>query len=128
MTEGSELTCVSCGREAGYNRAVVDTLTDELVGGLCLRCERHSYGMELNGAANPDGPECTFCAHDGFFAVPKWRIRRPSGSARRDALTVGYAVEGTTARLCDGHFHSLAKATDPATADAPGEREPYDRL
>lgn len=128
MMEGGELMCVSCGHEAGYNRAVVDTLADELVGGLCLRCEQHSFGAELNGTVSPDDPECTFCAHDGFFAVPKWRIRSRYGSSQRGTLTVGYAVDGATARLCDGHFHDLAKAVDPTTADAPGEREPYDRL
>jgi hypothetical protein len=127
MTEGSELMCIVCGRDAGYNRAVVDTLSDELVGGLCLGCERTSYGTDLNGTATHD-PNCTLCAHDGFFALPKWRIERPSAPAQRTSLTVGYAVGSGTARLCDGHFHELERAVGPATADAPDGREPYDRL
>ena len=116
MTKGSELTCVACGRDAGYNRAVVDTLADELVGGLCLGCERERYGANLNGSTTGN-PDCTFCEHDGFFALPKWQIENQAAGSRRDGLTVGYAVDGATARLCDGHVHELARAAGPSTAE-----------
>lgn len=125
MTKGSELVCVACGRDAGYNRAVVDTLADELVGGLCLGCERSSYGCDLDGTTHD--PNCTLCAHDGFFALPKWRIEDRAAPSQPDSLTVGYAVDGGTSRLCDGHFHDLASALGPATVETPDGRQSYDR-
>ena len=128
MTRSSEQMCVACGHDAGYNRAVVDTVADELVGGLCLHCERDSYGTGLGSDAPTDVSTCAFCAHDGFYAHPKWRVADRARSATRGSLTVGYAVEGETLRICDGHFHELARAKEPALADPDAEREPYEQL
>ena len=127
MTKGSKQNCVACGGDAGYNRAVVDTLTDEFVGGLCLGCERTSCRGDLDGPVACDS-NCSFCAHDGFFALPKWKLERGTRASRQTGVTVGYAVEDQTARLCDGHFHELARARTPETADATDGREPYERL
>lgn len=127
MTKGSNLRCVSCGRDAGYNRAVVDTLADELVGGLCLACERSSYGTDLDGTATR-GSNCTFCAHDGFFAFPKWKLEQIVAGSRRGNLTVGYAVESQTARLCDSHFEAVARTHTPDVVDTADSHERRERL
>lgn len=130
MTKGSKLRCVACGGDAGYNRAVVDTLADKLVGGMCLRCERTGIEGTLDRSITCD-QNCSFCAHDGFFALPKWTLERGTRASHQTGLTVGYAVEDGTARLCDGHFHELARARTPETADAADAadgREPFERL
>lgn len=128
MTERRELTCVSCGHDAGFNRAVVDTIADELVGGLCLHCERVEYGLRLDEETVPGATTCTFCSHDGFVALPKWQLRPRDHPSTGDGVTVGYAVGANTSRLCDGHFQTIADALEPALVDPTDEREPYEQL
>lgn len=124
MTGDGRLVCVSCGHDAGYNRAVVDTVTDELVGGLCLHCERTSFDSRLDSVRSR--PDCAICERDGFFALPKWQVRRAT-SRNPGSVTVGYAVDERTARICDGHFDALA-TTAGSDVKAGDRHEPYEHL
>lgn len=124
VTGRDESMCVSCGHDAGYNRAVVDTVTDELVGGLCLHCERTSFGTDLDTVVSR--PWCTLCERDGFYALPKWQVRR-ARSRQDGTVTVGYAIEKSTVRICDGHFDALSKPISSSPGSI-GEREPHERL
>lgn len=105
------MDCISCRRDAGYNRAVVDTLSGVELGGYCLRCERREFDHGLSGHR---GTNCTFCDRDGFYALPVWtpRVVEEDGVTRN---TVNYEVSERTVRVCDEHFHALRDATEPAT-------------
>lgn len=114
--------CVACGGAAGYNRAVVDTVADELVGGLCLECERSAIDAPI--FASERGVTCATCSRDGFFALPKWRIY-PTRKTETGQLSVGYAVQDDTVRLCDRHFQQVATAFDPDQEPPAIGRERY---
>ena len=103
--DGSATNCVACGLRAGYNRAVVDTVGDGRVGGLCVRCEEAEFGRSL-ARCDWGGEGCAFCERDGFYALPAWR---PYSEDRggKTVCKVGYRVDAATVRFCDEHFDRL---------------------
>ncbi|WP_336037392.1 hypothetical protein [Halobacterium yunchengense] len=119
------MECVVCGRQSGYNRAVVDTTADRELGGLCVRCELRKLG-ELADQLGSDDQSCAYCTRDGLWALPKYL---PS-TYREDGRTVSYVdyeVGADTLRVCDEHLSALGVADLPVTDDRPiaatGDRE-----
>lgn len=111
------MQCISCQLDAGYNRAVVDTLSGVELGGYCLRCERREFGHSLAGT---QGTACTFCDRDGFYALPVWTARAvDEGHVTRSQ--VAYDVTETTVRVCDEHLHALREDDTPPVEHARGE-------
>lgn len=108
------MDCVTCGTDAGYNRAVIDTVADRQVGGFCLSCERREFGASLQRGDWPDAC-CALCRRDGYYALPTWTPRAADADADVPCA-VAYDVTAETIRLCDEHFHDLSTA-DVADAD-----------
>ncbi|MFB6070591.1 MAG: hypothetical protein ABEJ76_06150 [Halanaeroarchaeum sp.] len=109
------MNCIVCGREAGYHRAVVDTLEDDLVGAICRECEHEEFGRSLERGFFDRREGCVLCERDGHVAIPVWRPtarRTPDGDVINE---VAYQVDDATVRLCDEHVTMLA-------GEYPGER------
>lgn len=117
------MTCLCCGLDAGYNRAVVDRFTGERVGGLCLGCEEREFGETLRRTEHgEDG--CALCSRDGSYALPAWRpyaAEAPDGTL---VSRVDYRVDAATVHLCDRHLELVGddeQASVAATVSAPAE-------
>lgn len=114
-------SCIVCGRDAGYHRAVVDVVEERVVGGLCRECEREEFGRVLERGRF--GEDCVFCDRDGHVALPVWR---PDPREREDGTvlnTVTYRIDGGTVHLCDEHVTAIAgefPTVRAATATAGG--------
>ncbi|MFB6124388.1 MAG: hypothetical protein ABEJ59_00320 [Halanaeroarchaeum sp.] len=109
------MECIACGRHAGYHRAVVDTLDDELVGAFCRECEREEFGRSLERGFFEHREGCALCERDGHVAIPVWTpVARhtPEGDVISE---VTYRVDAATVRLCDEHLATIA-------GEYPGER------
>lgn len=107
------MNCLRCGREAGYNRVVIDLLAGTELGRLCMNCEKDQFGecLEYFGSAGAD--DCAFCERDGHFALARWL---PSVEDRGDRLVCTAEVErtDTAVKVCDEHFHEIADVEAPA--------------
>ena len=101
-----ERACIACGNEAGYNRAVVDVLSDRQVGALCVNCEREEFGKSLERGQWAAVEDCAFCDRDAFYALPKWL---PELHREGDAVVsrVDYEVTESTLAVCDEHLHEI---------------------
>lgn len=118
------MNCVTCGLAAGYNRAVVDLVGGEVVGGLCVGCEKAEFGESLARGhwAATDG--CVFCPRDGQFALPLWEPRAER-KGRNVYGSVEYELTDATAALCDEHLHLVGdRRPDPPASRpvGPGDR------
>lgn len=118
------MDCITCGLEAGYNRAVVDTLEEAEIGGFCLRCEKAEFGNSLErGYWTRDG-RCALCDRDGFYALPKWEA---GAEAEEDCVvcTVDYDLTDDTVRLCDEHYYAILNyEPESLDSDVPSNRRP----
>lgn len=103
-----DTSCVRCDRPAGFNRVVVDTVTDEEIGGLCRNCEGVTFGKVLAAAAD-DGDECLLCSRDGHNAIAPWQSAPRTGANDTIVVGVEYQVQPHTPRLCDEHLTELCR-------------------
>ncbi len=95
--------CVVCGSPAGYNRAVVDTVFDDEIGGLCLQCEQRVFDPSLVPDREASPGACWVCRRDGFYAFPQWKpYSQQDGS--EVLCNVDFKIDQETLRLCDEHF------------------------
>lgn len=117
-------TCLCCGEDAGYNRAVVDEYDGDRVGGLCLRCEKRAFGETLRRMERTDEC-CALCPRDGSFALPEWVPRAEAGADGVIVSRVDYRVDAATVRLCDRHLQVVAE--DGAATVAEGVAAPRSR-
>ena len=101
-----ERECIACGNTAGYNRAVVDVLSDAQVGALCVNCEREEFGKSLERGRWAAVEDCAFCDRDAFYALPKWlpELHDEGGAA---VSRVDYEVTECTFCVCDEHLHEI---------------------
>jgi hypothetical protein len=109
------MNCTVCRLPSAYNRAVVDTVTDETLGCLCTSCIEDFFGRSLATAEATDGT-CLLCKRDGFYALPKWRCETESNGHRVDIVALNAAVARATPRLCDRHYTALRNSTGCETA------------
>lgn len=110
------MDCVRCGREAGYNRVVVDTVSDSELGGFCRNCEFDEFGKALDRFAGA-GRQCAMCERDGHVAFATWTpVLRDGGE--RLVSAVEYDVTDRSPFLCDEHFHLISEGD--ATDGQPG--------
>lgn len=115
------MDCISCEREAGYNRAVVDVFNGIEIGGLCVGCEREEFGKTLARRRADEEGNCLLCNRDGQYALALWRpTQRESGGDIH--CSVEYDVTDRTLLLCDEHLHEIrtddrvpARAKPPVT-------------
>lgn len=119
------MPCAICDRPSAYTRAVVDTVTDEILGSVC-RCCRDEYFGRLLEQYEGSGSNCLLCDRDGFYAMPKWQctsVWDEDGVVVTDQTAT---VESGTPRLCERHFFSFrSEAADEAastTTDRPVPR------
>lgn len=100
------MECITCGLEAGYNRAVIDRFSGIELGRFCLRCERTEFGYSLERAHWMTADGCAFCERDGHYALPKWE---PYVTEREAGIhcAVDYELTETTLTLCDEHLHEI---------------------
>lgn len=116
------MDCIVCGQDAGYHRAVVDTLEDIRVGGLCRECEGAEFGRSLERGRFRETDGCILCARDGLYALP---VGQPTATRNDDGSVVGdvvYDISAETVRLCDEHFHELSEV-EPEPSDGRVRRE-----
>ncbi|WP_254546640.1 hypothetical protein [Halomarina pelagica] len=109
--------CIACGRDAGFNRAVLDVVTDEVVGGFCVRCERRDFGRSLARGDWGRVEGCALCDRDGFYALPLWL---PYTEDRGGDTVCRVAMEGreSTPRLCDGHVATIEGSRERSRPEA----------
>lgn len=105
-TEVTIMNCIRCGRDAGYNRAVIDTVSGVELGGFCRNCEFDEFGRALD-RFDATERECAMCNRDGHFAFAIWRPTLKEGVGRL-VSEVEYEVGDRTPFLCDEHFHLVA--------------------
>ncbi len=101
------MDCIVCGCDAGYHRAIVDSIDGRQVGGLCRECERLEFGRSLARGLFRETDGCILCPRDGHVALPLGEPvarRTPEEGVISD---VSYAVGAETPRLCDEHLHEL---------------------
>jgi hypothetical protein len=103
--------CTVCRLPSAYNRAVVDTVTEETLGCLCTSCIERFFGRSLS-AADPSGTTCILCDRDGFYALPKWRCQTRSEENRIVIGNLDAPVADVTPRLCDRHYEALRTSID----------------
>ena len=103
------MDCIVCGSPAGYNRAVVDTVIDEEIGGCCLQCEERVFDPSLVSAGTPVPGDCWVCTRDGFYALPQWTSYCQKEGADVNC-TLEYRIEDDTLRLCDEHYDWIARS------------------
>lgn len=100
------MTCLGCGVDAGFNRAVVDGLNGRCVGGLCVGCEERAFGAMLRLTERVGGG-CAFCPRDGSYALPEWTPFAEEGDDGSLAAHVDYEVGDATVHLCDRHLRLI---------------------
>lgn len=112
------MKCVTCGLDAGYNRAVVDTIQGRELGGFCLRCEEAEFGRSLDRGDWLSIDGCLLCDRDGFYAIPEWK---PFCEERngKTVCKVDYDVDDATLCLCDEHFDEINNLPPAPEADVP---------
>lgn len=100
------MNCIRCDRRAGYNRAVVDTVSGRELGGFCRNCEFEEFGRSLERSSQAERT-CLMCERDGHFGLATW-----TSTLKRDdwrlVSEVDYEVTDRTAFLCDEHFYAVA--------------------
>lgn len=108
------MECISCGLPAGYNRLVIDLVTEERYGGFCRNCEFEVFGHTLSKFVSSDGT-CVLCNRDGLYAIPAWE---PYETTINHQTTCGveYTVRDRTPSLCDEHFDDIRSDSDEPTA------------
>lgn len=120
MNQGSTRRCVRCGLAAGYNREVVDVVTDCVVGSLCRNCECETLANATQGG---DDETCAMCDRDPFYALPRW-LPETTTEAGVVVCDVDYERDEDAIHLCDEHYHDVVAETSPATThEAPSARD-----
>lgn len=110
------MECHSCGRPAGYNRAVVDVHTEAELGGLCVECEAEAFGRILEHGSWDASDGCVCCPRDGHFALPTWDPERVREKGRV-VNKVDWHLDDATPTVCDEHLSELlAPPTTPPVA------------
>lgn len=99
------MNCIRCGRQAGYNRAVVDTVSGRELGGFCRNCEFEEFGRALERFSQAERT-CVMCDRDGHVGFAAWTpvVR---GDGERMVSEVEYDVTDRTPFLCDEHLHAV---------------------
>lgn len=100
------MQCVNCGRDAGYNRAVIELFSGTTIGGLCMNCEKDELGRSFRYCASGSERRCAFCKRDGQIRFPRYV---PELTSSDGDLVVTSSIEDdeTVPCLCDEHFHEL---------------------
>jgi len=108
--------CHSCGRPAGYNRAVVDVHSEAELGGVCVECEHDAFGRTLEVGSWSASDGCVLCPRDGHYALPTWDPECVEENGRL-VNRVDYDVDDATPTVCDEHLAAMLGAPDaPAVA------------
>jgi len=110
--------CTVCRLPSAYNRAVVDTVTDETLGCLCTSCIERFFGRSLSAAEQTDST-CILCDRDGFYALPKWRCRTKTDGDRLVIRDLDAPVTEATPRLCGRHYESLRASAEAGRGESP---------
>lgn len=102
------MNCVACGEPAGFNRVVIDLVRDQEIGGLCVGCERESFGRVLENGEWQEENSCVLCSRDGHFGLPEWHAE--TIETRRGLVSINeYEMTRATVRLCDEHVHTVSR-------------------
>lgn len=102
------MRCVRCGREAGYNRAVIDRFSGAQIGRLCMNCEREEFGNSFTYSTSSESHQCVFCKRDGQILFPRYL---PEADRSGGDVVVTSSIErtGSVPCLCDEHFHEITE-------------------
>lgn len=103
------MDCIRCGRDAGYNRAVLDVVSGRELGGFCRNCEYEEFGNALDRFCQ-NSDSCAMCERDGLVGFPAFRSS-VEGTGDRLETSAGYEVTDRTPCLCDEHYHAVADGT-----------------
>lgn len=116
------MDCFACGKDAGYNRAIVDLFSGTETGRFCLRCEREVFGTSLHWEWWEATERCTFCSRDGHYALALYLPTHEecNGKIRCSAA---YEVTDTTLLLCDEHLHRLRDGDGEQRSGTPSASE-----
>lgn len=107
------MECVSCELRAGYNRVVIDVVTDEQLGGFCRNCELDEFGHTLSKFVSSDNT-CLLCNRDGLYAIPAWEPYETT-TDHHTTCGVEYTVRDRTPSLCDEHFSDICSTFEAPT-------------
>lgn len=97
----------------------MDVHSEAELGGLCVECERESFGrtLEVGSWGKSDG--CVLCPRDGHYALPTWDPQRVRENGRL-VNKVAWDVTDDTPTVCDEHLTRLLGAPDaPAVPGRP---------
>ena len=109
--------CVRCGRAPGYNRAVIELVSNAEVGALCRNCELDALSdADVFERGSTDGTcGCPGCTRDATFSFPRWL---PESTVSDGVIEshVDYDLDDDPFELCDEHFDDLASGSEiPST-------------
>jgi len=115
------MSCIMCGRAAGFNRAVLDVLSGQQLGRLCRNCELDHFGrrLELDDVGDDT---CAFCHRDGHYAAPKFVATLVDCEAGFISETAP-AVTETTPQICEYHVDLMEQFDDVPETVATAESE-----
>lgn len=99
--------CLVCRENRAYNRVVVDAITGDQLGNLCIGCQKRAFDGEF---ADPAPAGTVLCARDGFFAVPEWEATLVVEDGRSVSRS-RCEVTANTPRLCGPHLDSVVTRT-----------------
>lgn len=118
------MPCAICDRPSAYTRAVVDTVTEEVLGSVCRCCRDEFFGRLLERyEASGDG--CLLCERDGFYAMPKWQCTSVWDEEGVVVTDQTATVESETPRLCQRHFFAFrTEATEEPSSVTPSRPAP----
>lgn len=114
-----QMECVTCGRQAEPNRAVVDHVAGEIAGVLCPACETELFGDSLDEPCWNMTETCVLCQRDGFYELPKLGVELADREAADagEAFAVRLRTDEPTPEMCDEHFHRTLR-DDSADAES----------
>ena len=100
------MNCLICGKEAGFNRAMIDLYSGTKLGGLCMNCEKEEFGKTLEYSITSESQQCRLCERDGQIQLPKFVSKAESLG---DDVVVKSSIEESESApaLCDEHFHMI---------------------
>ncbi|AGB16154.1 hypothetical protein Halru_1547 [Halovivax ruber XH-70] len=108
MPTESRSRCVRCRREPGYNRAVIDLVSDDAVGALCRNCELDVLpATDVFERGSIDGDcGCPGCERDATVSFPRW-LPTTTVSDGVVESRVEYTADENPFALCDEHYDDL---------------------
>ncbi|MFC3958249.1 hypothetical protein [Halovivax cerinus] len=124
MATDDSRRCIRCRCEPGYNRAVIDLVTNTAVGALCRNCELDvvpdTDRFERDSADGTCG--CPGCARDSTVSFPRWLPQTTVSNGVVESR-VDYTRDDRPFALCDEHVDTLVSGESLLSPPTPAASE-----